>query len=185
MLSFSNTIADKDEEEGKDVQRQDEKKRSSECRRRRHPRDVNSPLLSDDALVLLGRKRYAKLIDICITLLHALNALLYARKKHKQIMFSFSTAVKPSTALFSHPRRRKRNERETHRFMATVDGEKRAQRKVRPWLLSALARTGRNPTDDYNKWKAELMEKKRKVQEEAAKKPKKPVCFNTNVLLHV
>jgi hypothetical protein len=38
---------------------------------------------------------------------------------------------------------------------------------------SALAPDGEKSADDYNKWKAELMEKKRKAQEEAAKKPKK------------
>ena len=36
----------------------------------------------------------------------------------------------------------------------------------------ALSPDGEKSADDYNKWKAELMEKKRKAQEEAAKKPK-------------
>jgi hypothetical protein len=40
-------------------------------------------------------------------------------------------------------------------------------------FLSVFAPDGEKSADDYNKWKAELMEKKRKAQEEAAKKPKK------------
>jgi hypothetical protein len=40
-------------------------------------------------------------------------------------------------------------------------------------FLSVFAPDGEKSADDYNTWKAELMEKKRKAQEEAAKKPKK------------
>jgi hypothetical protein len=51
----------------------------------------------------------------------------------------------------------------------TKGGEKMPDRG----FLSVFAPDGEKSADDYNKWKAELMEKKRKAQEEAAKKPKK------------
>ena len=51
----------------------------------------------------------------------------------------------------------------------TKSGEKMPDRG----FLSVFAPDGEKSADDYNKWKAELMEKKRKAQEEAAKKPKK------------
>ena len=51
----------------------------------------------------------------------------------------------------------------------TTKGEKMPDRG----FLSVFAPDGEKSADDYNKWKAELMEKKRKAQEEAAKKPKK------------
>ena len=69
----------------------------------------------------------------------ALNALLYARKKHKQIMFSFSTAVKPSTALFfCILEEEKKTNAKRIVSMATVDGEKRAQRKCPTVAFGAL-----------------------------------------------
>jgi len=94
-------------------------------------------------------------------------------------MFSFSTAVTPSTALFSasSTKGKKTNAKRIIVSMATVDdGEKKsATKKEMPdrGFWSALAPDGEKSADDYNKWKAELMEKKRKAQEEAAKKPKK------------
>ena len=51
----------------------------------------------------------------------------------------------------------------------TTKGEKMPDRG----FLSVFAPDGEKSADDYNKWKAELMEKKRKAQEEPAKKPKK------------
>ena len=127
-------------------------------------------------MVLLGRKRYAKLdryLHHFIT--RALNALLHARKKHTKIMFSFSTAVKPSTALFSaSSKKEKKTNAKRIVSMATVDGEKKSAKEMPDrGFWSALAPDGEKSADDYNKWKAELMEKKRKAQEEAAKKPKK------------
>jgi hypothetical protein len=53
--------------------------------------------------------------------------------------------------------------------VAKVEEEKMPERG----FLSVFAPDGEKSADDYNKWKAELMEKKRKAQEEAAKKPKK------------
>ena len=105
-------------------------------------------------------------------------------------MFSFSAAVTPSTALFSasSTKGKKTNAKRIVVSMATVDGEKKSATKEMPDTVdgekkkepmpdrgfwSALAPDGEKSADDYNKWKAELMEKKRKAQEEAAKKPKK------------
>lgn len=92
-------------------------------------------------------------------------------------MFSFSTAVTPSTAHFSasSKKEKKTNAKRIVVSMATVDGEKKSATKEMPdrGFWSALAPDGEKSADDYNKWKAELMEKKRKAQEEAAKKPKK------------
>jgi hypothetical protein len=92
-------------------------------------------------------------------------------------MFSFSAAVTPSTALFSasSTKGKKTNAKRIVVSMATVDGGKKSVTKEMPdrGFWSALAPDGEKSADDYNKWKAELMEKKRKAQEEAAKKPKK------------
>ncbi|CAL6408514.1 unnamed protein product [Bathycoccus prasinos] len=93
-------------------------------------------------------------------------------------MFSFSAAVTPSTALFSASSKKgkKTNAKRIVVSMATVDGEKKSATKEEMpdrGFWSALAPDGEKSADDYNKWKAELMEKKRKAQEEAAKKPKK------------
>ena len=93
-------------------------------------------------------------------------------------MFSFSAAVNSSTAHFSasSTKGKKTNAKRIVVSMATVDdGEKKSATKEMPdrGFWSALAPDGEKSADDYNKWKAELMEKKRKAQEEAAKKPKK------------
>ena len=91
-------------------------------------------------------------------------------------MFSFSAAVTPSTALFSasSKKEKKTNAKRIVVSMATVDGEKKSAKEMPDrGFWSALAPDGEKSADDYNKWKAELMEKKRKAQEEAAKKPKK------------
>jgi hypothetical protein len=90
-------------------------------------------------------------------------------------MFSFSTAVKPSTTFFSASLKKgKKTNAKRIVSMATVDGEKKSAKEMPDrGFWSALAPDGEKSADDYNKWKAELMEKKRKAQEEAAKKPKK------------
>ena len=90
-------------------------------------------------------------------------------------MFSFSTAVKPSTALFSvsSKKEKKTNTKRIVSMAGTVDGEKKKEPMPDRGFWSALAPDGEKSADDYNKWNAELMEKKRKAQEEAAKKPKK------------
>ena len=92
-------------------------------------------------------------------------------------MFSSSLAVKPSTTALFSASSKKGKKTNTKRIvsMATVDGEKKSATKEMPdrGFWSALAPDGEKSADDYNKWKAELMEKKRKAQEEAAKKPKK------------
>ena len=132
-------------------------------------------------MVFPGRKRYAKLDRY----LHhfttrALHALYFKRTRetHAYIMFSFSAAVNSSTALFSasSTKGKKTNAKRVVVSMATVDGEeKKSAKKEMPdrGFWSALAPDGEKSADDYNRWKAELMEKKRKAQEEAAKKPKK------------
>ena len=127
--------------------------------------------------MVLGNKRYAKLdryLHHFITRAR-FKRTLYARKKHKQIMFSSSLAVKPSTAALFSASSKKGKKTNTKRIvsMATVDGEKKKEPMPDRGFWSALAPDGEKSADDYNKWKAELMEKKRKAQEEAAKKPKK------------
>ena len=90
-------------------------------------------------------------------------------------MFSSSLAVKPSTTALFSASSKKGKKTNTKRIvsMATVDGEKKKEPMPDRGFWSALAADGEKSADDYNKWKAELMEKKRKAQEEAAKKPKK------------
>ena len=90
-------------------------------------------------------------------------------------MFSFSAAVNSSTALFSasSTKGKKTNAKRIVSMAGTVDGEKKKEPMPDRGFWSALAPDGEKSADDYNKWKAELMEKKRKAQEEAAKKPKK------------
>jgi len=92
------------------------------------------------------------------------------------MLFSSSLAVKPSTALFSasSKKEKKMNTKRIVVSMAkTVNGGKKKEPMPDRGFWSALAPDGEKSADDYNKWKAELMEKKRKAQEEAAKKPKK------------
>jgi len=92
-------------------------------------------------------------------------------------MSSSTIAVKPSTTALFSVSSKKEKKMNTKRIvsMATIDGEKGRTNKEMPdrGFWSALAPDGEKSADDYNKWKAELMEKKRKAQEEAAKKPKK------------
>lgn len=178
MLSFSNTIAEKEEEE-EDAHRQNEKSA--------HTSSSSSRLKLPAFKVMMrwfywGIKDTQNWIDICITLIHAraLNALLYAHKKHKHIMFSSSFAVKPSTTVLFSASSKKEKKTNAKRIvsMATIDGEENKEGKTTKEMpdrgfWSALAPDGEKSADDYNKWKAELMEKKRKAQEEAAKKPKK------------
>ena len=57
--------------------------------------------------------------------------------------------------------------------VAKVEEETKGEKLPDRGFLSVFAPDGEKSADDYNKWKAELMEKKRKAQEEAAKKPKK------------
>ena len=70
-------------------------------------------------------------------------------------MFSFSTAVKPSTALFSaSSKKEKKTNAKRIVSMATVDGEKKsATKKEMPdrGFWSALAPDGEKSADDYNK----------------------------------
>jgi len=107
----------------------------------------------------------------------ALNALLYAHTHARILMSSSTIAVKPSTTALFSVSSKKEKKMNTKRIvsMATIDGEKGRTNKEMPdrGFWSALAPDGEKSADDYNKWKAELMEKKRKAQEEAAKKPKK------------
>lgn len=171
MLSFSKTIAEKEEDE-KDTNEKSAHTSSSSSQ-------LKLPAFKVMMRWFLGEKRYAKLDRY----LHHFNTRARFKRTtlrththtRKQIMFSSSLAVKPSTTALFSASSKKGKKTNTKRIvsMATVDGEKKKEPMPDRGFWSALAPDGEKSADDYNKWKAELMEKKRKAQEEAAKKPKK------------
>jgi hypothetical protein len=92
-------------------------------------------------MVLLGRKRYAKLdryLHHFIT--RALNALLYARKKHTHNVFLFYRCKTVYHFFFCVLEEGKENERETHRFHGNRGrGKKERKGNARPWLLERFS----------------------------------------------
>ena len=108
--------------------------------------------------------------------LHALYFTHFARNTRINNVFLLCRRDTVHRSFFCVLDEGKENERETHRrFHGNRGRGKKSATKEMPdrGFWSALAPDGEKSADDYNKWKAELMEKKRKAQEEAAKKPKK------------